>query len=67
MVSQKPRPTTKHKRLVLPKPRLDASNPTLLQDLLAIGKAIRDEEKSRLPRDGARNLDHYLYGAPKKE
>src|SRR4051794_41645002 len=33
---------------------------TLLQD-------VPEEELRRLPPDLAQNLDHYLYGAPKKE
>jgi hypothetical protein len=31
-----------------------------------IGKRIPDEELEKLPRDLSVNLDHYLYGAPKK-
>jgi hypothetical protein len=27
---------------------------------------VPDEELDRLPRDGAKNLEHYLHGAPKK-
>ncbi|MBI5290116.1 MAG: hypothetical protein HY873_14170 [Chloroflexi bacterium] len=66
MVTQKPRPIRRTKRLKLPKPRLDASDPTLLEDLLAIGRAIPREELDRLPSDGARNFDHYLDGAPRQ-
>ncbi len=32
-----------------------------------MGAAIPDEEWAKVPRDGARNLDHYLYGSPKQE
>ncbi len=38
--------------------------------LLASAKRIAKEapasELEKLPTDGAKNLDHYLYGAPKK-
>jgi hypothetical protein len=32
-----------------------------------ISASVPDEEWAKLPADGAKNLDHYLYGAPKKE
>lgn len=31
-----------------------------------IAREIPKEELDKLPRDGAKNHDHYLYGAPKK-
>ena len=31
------------------------------------GAAVPAEEQQRLPVDGAENLDHYLYGAPKRQ
>lgn len=31
-----------------------------------LGKTIPDEEWEKLPRDLSINIDHYLYGAPKK-
>ena len=39
----------------------------LEDDLLAIGKAVPIEEWEKLPRDFNENLDHYLYGSPKKK
>ncbi len=42
-------------------------DPTLLADLLAIARSLPEESRRNLPRDGARNLDHYLYGSPKKD
>jgi excisionase family DNA binding protein len=30
-----------------------------------IGREIPDEEWAKLPNDASKNLDHYLYGAPK--
>lgn len=37
------------------------------QIALEIGASVPDEEWAKLPSDLARNLDHYLYGAPKDE
>ena len=39
---------------------------SLLDKLEAIRKRVPDEEWAKLPTDGAENIDHYLYGAPKK-
>jgi hypothetical protein len=44
-----------------PNPVLD-----LVDRLRAIGRAVPAEEWERLPRDFNENLDHYLYGSPKK-
>ena len=33
--------------------------------IAALGSGISDAELARIPTDAARNLDHYLYGAPK--
>lgn len=33
---------------------------------IARAERIPPEDLARLPTDGARNLDHYLYGSPKK-
>jgi len=32
-----------------------------------LGKSVPEEEWDKIPRDAARNLDHYLYGTPKEE
>ncbi len=32
-----------------------------------ISSRVPDEEWAKLPTDGAENIDHYLYGAPKKQ
>lgn len=32
-----------------------------------IGASVPDEEWAKVPRDAARNLHHYLYGAPKEK
>jgi hypothetical protein len=42
-------------------------DPTLWADLRAIANGIPDDALAKLPRDGSINLDHYLYGTPKKE
>ncbi len=40
---------------------------SLLDKLEAISKSVPDEVWEKLPTDGAENIDHYLYGAPKKK
>jgi len=39
----------------------------LEDDLLAIGMRVPAEEWAKLPRDFNENLDHYLYGSPRKK
>ena len=41
--------------------------PTLWEKLGDLGKSIPPEELERFPRDGARNLHHYLHGAAKQD
>jgi plasmid stability protein len=38
----------------------------LWRQLVEIGDNLPEEEKARLPADASVNLDHYLYGAPRK-
>jgi hypothetical protein len=60
MAIQKPeRPKTKARR---PK----AKKPNVWERIIEIGNAIPDEEIARMPRDGAKNFDHYLHGSPKQ-
>jgi hypothetical protein len=33
----------------------------------ALGRSIPAAERSRHPHDGARNIEHYLYGGPKQD
>jgi len=40
---------------------------SLLDKLEAISKRVPNEVWEKLPVDGAENIDHYLYGAPKKK
>jgi hypothetical protein len=35
--------------------------------ILELGASIPEEEWDKVPRDLSKNLDHYLYGAPKEE
>ena len=35
--------------------------------IVEIGAAVPSEDWARVPRDLSKNLDHYLYGAPKEE
>ena len=41
--------------------------PNIWEKIEAIGKSIPRSERAKIPTDAARNLDHYLYGAPKQE
>jgi len=38
----------------------------LLRDLLMISESIPKDERKALPHDFAANLDHFLYGAPRR-
>jgi len=44
---------------------LEASKPAWLR-LVEIGDNLPQEELERLPADASENLDHYLYGTPRK-
>lgn len=46
--------------------RFDANAPSIEDQIAAIFGDVTDEEWEKLPKDGASNLDHYLYGAPKR-
>jgi hypothetical protein len=39
---------------------------TIWQEIRDIVRDVPNEEWEKLPRDGSANLDHYLYGAPRK-
>jgi hypothetical protein len=46
------------------------SNPkkqTLLEKLAVISSRVPDEVWEKVPADGAENIDHYLYGLPKRK
>ena len=43
-----------------------ASKRPLWETVVQLGARIPDKEWSKVPDDASMNLDHYLYGAPKK-
>ena len=60
MVIRKPqRPETKARRPQVKKL-------SIWERIIELGNAIPDEEIARMPRDGAKNFDHYLHGSPKQ-
>ena len=52
-------PNTKPKR-----PQVKERN--VWERIIELGDAIPDQEIARMPRDGAKNFDHYLHGSPKQ-
>jgi len=46
---------------------LEPEEKPLWKRLMEIGAQVPDEEWAKLPRDLARNFEHYMYGAPKEE
>ena len=40
---------------------------TLLEKLAVISSRVPDEVWEKIPADGAENIDHYLYGSPKRK
>jgi hypothetical protein len=61
------KPGTAHSRRVHEKKMPRSRFLALEDDLKAIGMSIPAEEWQKLPRDFNENLDHYLYGSPKKK
>ena len=58
MVVRKPqRPEAKARRP-------QAKKLSIWERIIELGNAIPDEEIARMPRDGAKNFDHYLHGSP---
>ena len=49
-----------------PTPKI-APGKSFSEELLALARTVPDAEWEKLPRDGASNLDHYIYGTPKDE
>jgi hypothetical protein len=43
-----------------------AKAPSLLEAILAVSRKVPESEFERLPSDLSENLDHYIYGSPKK-
>lgn len=46
--------------------KLEPPRRSLLDIWQELAKDIPDEELEKIPTDASYNLDHYLYGAPKK-
>ena len=46
--------------------RPERAGPSLAEQIMALADALPDEVVSRLPRDGASQHDHYIYGTPKR-
>ena len=40
---------------------------TLLEKLVVISSRVPDEVWEKVPANGAENIDHYLYGSPKRK
>ncbi len=50
-----------------PRPKRAAARPfDIFEYIIELGKSIPAEELARMPRDGAKNFDHYLDGSPKQ-
>lgn len=62
MVTKKPIGKTRTTKPVRKTKRLKP----LGQMIADLAKDISDEEMAKLPRDGAANHDHYIYGTPKQ-
>ncbi len=45
----------------------EAERKPIWMKAIEAGETIPVEERARLPRDGARNVDHYVYGVPRQE
>jgi hypothetical protein len=56
-VTSKPTPKRKPSRRRL----------TEAERIAAIGRKIPKSERAAFPKDGARNLDRYLYGSPRQD
>ncbi len=60
MVIRKPaKPKTKVRRP-------QAAKLGLWEGIAEMGRTIPDDVLARMPRDGAKNFDHYLHGSPKQ-
>jgi hypothetical protein len=59
--------TTLSKQQELEKQVGYAQAQAFLQRIAKIRESIPKEEWQKLPRDFAKNVDHYLYGSPKED
>ena len=60
-VRQKPTARTASKKTAIKR------EPNIFEKIEALGRSIPDEQQARAPRDGARNLHHYLHGSAKQD
>ena len=65
MVTQRTPKATKPKGTPKPK-RTPKRVPSIAERIIALGEQIPEEELANFPTDGAKNLDHYIYGSPKR-
>jgi len=47
-------------------PAVERPGPSLAERIIARGKSLHEEVLAKLPRDGASQHDHYIYGTPKR-
>ena len=59
--------TISEEEMARPEPGRDPNRPPLWERIAAISASVPMEEWEKLPRDLAKNFDHYLYGAPREE
>lgn len=59
-------PVDKQREVLRHVEELDMSNKNIWDKLEDYLKDVPDEEFASLPVDASENIDHYLYGAPKK-
>jgi len=60
------RRTTPQKNTASRSRRAPARPFDIFEYVIELGKSIPVEELARMPRDGAKNFDHYLDGSPKQ-
>jgi len=60
-------PGTRVEVLLYPEMDGEADAASVCEQIVAYGLEIPAEERASMPKDLARNFDHYAYGAPKEE
>ncbi len=50
-----------------PEPLSSENEKPFWQVIVEIGQQVPPEEWDKLPKDFARNFEHYMYGAPREE
>jgi hypothetical protein len=59
--------TISEEEMARSEPERDPGAPSIWEKIAAISASIPIEEWEKLPKDLAKNFDHYHYGAPKEE